>query len=126
MYNIYMQVRSIKKDSEGFEEWMFGHSLADYRTQQNQIMQDIYTALYEWKYDCFFALDNGIDWYTRLGSKNQKELLDQDVLDCIQGRIGVLSVYDFDSSVSGRHYTCQCKVMSEYSNQNDIIINFSI
>ena len=121
-----MQVRSIKKDSEGYEEWLFGHSLADYRTQQDQIMQDIYTALYEWKYDCFFALDNGIDWYTRLGNKGQKELLDQDILDVIQNRNGVLSVLDFNSNIEGRHYTCQCTVMTEYSNKDDIIINFSI
>ena len=39
-----MQVRSVKKDDEGYEQWLFGHSFADYRTQQNQIMQDIYTA----------------------------------------------------------------------------------
>ena len=121
-----MQVRSVKKDDEGYEQWLFGHSFADYRTQQNQIMQDIYTALYEWKYDCFFALENGIDWYTRLGSKNQKELLDFDVLNTIQNRVGVLSVYDFESNVIGRHYTCSCKVMTEYSNKDDIVINFAI
>lgn len=126
MYNNYMLVRSIKRDNEGFEEWLFGHSFADYRSQQNQIMQDIYTALYEWKYDCFFALENGIDWYTRLGSKNQKELLDQDILDTIQSRPGVLSVYDFVSSVEGRHYTCSCNVFTEYSGDNDIVINFTI
>lgn len=121
-----MQVRSIIKDNEGYEEWLFGHSLADYRTKQNQIMQDVYTALYEWKYDCFFALENGIDWYTRLGSKNQRELLDQDILDTIQNRSGVLSVLDFNSSLVGRHYTCTCNVITEYSNNNDIAINFSI
>ena len=121
-----MQVRAIKKDNEGYSEWLFGHSFADYRTQQNQIMQDIYTALYEWKYDCFFALENGIDWYTRLGSKNQKELLDQDVYDCIEGRIGVLSVFDFNSDVVGRHYTCNCKVYTDYSGDNELNINFSI
>ena len=121
-----MLVRSIKKDNEGFEEWQFGHSYADYRNKQNQIMQDIYTALYEWKYDCFFAMENGIDYYTRLGMKGQKELLDQDVLDVIQNREGVLTVYDFDSSVTGRQYSCNCKVFTEYSNNDDIVINFTI
>lgn len=120
-----MLVRAIRKDNEGFSEWLFGHSLADYRTQQSQIAQDIYTALHEWKYDCFFALENGIDWYTRLGSKGQKELLDEDVVDVIQNRPGVLSVYDFESSVTGRHYTCSCKVFTEYSG-NELSIDFSI
>lgn len=125
MYNINMQVRAIKKDSEGFSEWLFGHSLADYRTEQNQIAQDIYTALYEWKYDCFFALENGIDWYTRLGNKNQKELLDNDIIQIIQNRPGVLDLFDFDSSVNDRHYTCSCKVFTEYSG-DEINIEFSI
>lgn len=118
-------VRSIIKDNNGFEEWLFGHSFADYRTKQNQIAQDIYTALYEWKYDCFFALNNGIDWYTRLGSKNQKELLDDDVFNTIQNRQGVLSVYDFNSNVIDRHYTCTCKVFTIYSGE-ELSIEFSI
>lgn len=118
-------VRAITKDNEGFSEWLFGHSFADYRSEQNQIAQDIYTALYEWKYDCFFALENGIDWYTRLGMKNQKDSLDQDIVDVIQNRQGVLSVYDFESNIEGRHYTCSCKVITEFSNQ-DINIDFRI
>ena len=120
-----MIVRSIKKNNEGYSEWQFGHSLADYRNEQNQIMQDIYTALYEWKYDCFFALDHGIDWYTRLGMKGQKELLDDDVFNTIRQREGVLTVYDFNSSVEGRQYTCSCFVMTEYSDK-ELKIEFSI
>lgn len=120
-----MLVRAIRNDEEGYSEWLFGHSFADYRTKQNQIIQDIYTALYEWKYDCFFALENGIDWYTRLGSKNQKALLDDDVEQTIKNRQGVLAVYDFDSSVTGRHYTCSCKVITEFSG-DDLSIEFSI
>ena len=121
-----MLVRSIKKDEDGFEEWQFGHSFADYRNKQNQIMQDIYTALYEWKFDCFFAIENGIDWYTRLGSKGQKDLLDQDIVNLIQARNGVLNVYEFNSSLIGRQYSCNCKVFTEYSNNDDIVINFTI
>ena len=70
-----MKVRAIKKDENNHSEWCFGHSLGDYRYGQTQVIQDIYTALYEWKYNCFFALENGIDWYTRLGFKNQKDIL---------------------------------------------------
>lgn len=125
MYNINMQVRAIKKDNEGYSEWQFGHSFADYRKEQNQIMQDIYTALYEWKYDCFFDLSSGIDWYTRLGYKDQKQQLDEDIQDVIRNRDGVLSVYDFTSNLEGRHYTCSCSVFTEFSNQ-ELIINFYI
>lgn len=120
-----MLVRAIIKDNEDFSEWQFGHSFADYKNKQNQIVQDIYTALNEWKYDCFFALENGIDWHTRLGNKNQKELLDNDIINVIQNRIGVLSVFNFDSTVTGRHYTCKCGVFTEFS-ENEANIEFSI
>lgn len=118
-----MLVRSITKDNEGFEEWLFGHSFADYRSKQNQIAQDIYTALYEWKYDCFFAFEHGINWRVRLGSKGQKDLLDSDIMAKIQSREGVLSVFDFNSSVNDRHYTCTCKVFTIYG---DMDINFTL
>lgn len=121
-----MLVRSIKKDNSGYSEWLFGHSFADYRSKQNQIMQDIYTALYEWKYDCFFALENGIDWYTRLGTKNQKDLLDQDIVNTIQARDGVLSVFDFDSVLEGRKYNCSCKVFTVYSGDSELNIEFAM
>lgn len=120
-----MIVRSIKKDNSGYSEWQFGHSLADYRNGQNQIAQDIYTALYEWKYDCFFALENGIDWYTRLGYKNQKEQLDSDIVRTIENRNGVLAVFDFQSAVTGRNYNCSCKIITEFSDQ-ELNIEFSI
>ena len=120
-----MQVRAIRKDEEGYSEWTFGHSLSDYRTEQNQIIQDIYTALYEWKYDCFFALENGIDWYTRLGFKGQKALLDNDIVNLIQSRQGVLSVFDFNSILDNRHYSCRCNVFTEYS-ERETNIEFSI
>ena len=120
-----MQVRTIRKDNEGFSEWVFGHSLADYKSGLAQIVQDIYTALYEWKYDCFFALENGIDWYTRLGFKNQKALLDNDIVSTIEKRQGVLSVFGFNSILENRHYSCTCKVFTEYS-ESEINIEFAI
>lgn len=120
-----MLVRAIKKDNNNFSEWLFGHSFADYRSKQNQIAQDIYTSLNCFKFDCFFALENGIDWYTRLGMKGQKEKLDEDVIKTIHNRQGVLSVYDFESNLIGRQYTCSCKVFTEYSDK-DINIEFVI
>ena len=92
-----MQVRVVKKDEYGNEEWSFGHSYSDYKRGLYQVMQDIYTALYEWKYDCFFALQNGIDWATRLGYLDQKDRLDADIQSKIESREGVLLVTDFSS-----------------------------
>lgn len=126
MYNKNMITRAIRNDEENHEEWQFGHGFSDYKKEQQQINQDIYTALYEFKYDCFFALQNGIDWYSRLGYKNQKELLDNDVQTLINSRYGVLSISDFESSVIDRHYTCTCVIYTIYSGQEGIDFNFSI
>jgi len=120
-----MLVRAIKKDSNGCSEWVFGHSFGDYKNGQSQIAQDIYTALYEWKYDCFFALENGIDWHTRMNKKSQKELLDDDVINTVQNRQGVISVYDFNSILENRNYSCTFSVYTEFSDES-ITIDFSI
>ena len=120
-----MLVRAIRKDTNGCSEWCFGHSFGDYKNDLSQVAQDIYTALNEWKYDCFFALENGIDWHTRMGKKGQKELLDTDVINTIQNRVGVLSVYDFISSLNERNYVCTCSVFTEYSEQ-PLTIDFTI
>ena len=120
-----MLVRAIRKDSEGCSEWCCGHSLSDYKKDQYQIAQDIYTALYEWKYDCFFAMDHGIDWSTRMGRKGQKEFLDADIVNTISNRIGVISVVNFTSILQDRNYTCTCGVFTEFTNE-PITINFSI
>lgn len=121
-----MITRAIRKDEEGFEEWQFGHSYTDYRDKQQQINQDIYTALKEFKYDCFFALQNGIDWKTRLGYKNQKNLLDDDIQALIRNRYGVLSILDFQSNLTGRHYDCSCTIFTIYSGQEGVNFEFSI
>ena len=120
-----MQVRVVRKDDAGNEEWSFGHSMSDYRNGLYQVMQDIYTALYEWKYDCFFALENGIDWATRLGYTKQKDLLDNDIQEKIQSREGVLSVTDFQSVMAGRSYSCSCNVYTQYSDEVEKV-EFSI
>lgn len=120
-----MLVRAIRKDSEGCSEWCFGHSLSDYREGQAQIAQDIYTALYEWKYDCFFAMQNGIDWATRMGKQGQKSYLDEDIINTISNREGVISVVNFSSRLEDRSYTCTCGVFTEFTNE-PITVNFSI
>lgn len=120
-----MKCRAIKKDDYGYYEWCFGHSIADYKTQASQIVQDIYTALREWKYNCFFAMENGIDWYRRLGFTKQKELLDDEIQEIIKARVGVLAVVNFESEIEDRHYYCTCDVLQEYSAEA-LNIDFSI
>lgn len=110
-----MKVRYVTTDEFGHKTWDFGHGYTSYTNKNTGIGQDIDCALNEWKRDCFWALQSGIDWRTRLGQKNQKELLDADIYGVISNRAGVLAVQDFKSNLIDRTYTCQCEVFTIYS-----------
>lgn len=123
-----MIVRTAKKIANaesGLYDWVFMRGYSAYKTEQNAIMQDIETALYEFQNDCYWALDNGIDWLTRLGYHNQKKLLDNDVQNTINNRYGVLQLSDFQSNVIGREYSCKCNVYTIYSTES-IPVNYTI
>jgi hypothetical protein len=112
-----MLVRAMIKNNDGTEDWDFGRGYGSYRTNQSAIEQDIYTALNEWQNDCFFALDSGIDWQTRLGYKNQKALLDVDIQDLVSNRTGVILLDNFTSTLEGRYYYCSMDVYTIYSTE---------
>lgn len=120
-----MLVRTIKNNQDMSKRtWVFCRGYSAYKTKQNAIEQDIKSALLEFQNDCYWALQNGIDWLTRLGSKNQKELLDNDIQEIIQNRYGVLSIQDFQSTVIDRAYSSFCNVYTVFS-ENPIAFNFS-
>ena len=52
-------------------DWTFGRGKNNYQTLNAAIGQDIGSRLSEFLGDCFFATQNGIDWFNLLGSKNQ-------------------------------------------------------
>lgn len=123
-----MLVRTARKtdnSESGLYDWVYMRGYSAYKTEQNAIMQDIETALYEFQNNCYWALDNGIDWVTRLGYHNQKNLLDNDIQDLINNRYGVLQVSDFQSNVTGREYSCSCIVYTIYSREG-APVNFTI
>ena len=120
-----MLVRAIKNNEDMAQRaWVFCRGLSAYKKEQTAISQIIKSSLLEFQNDCYFALQNGIDWLTRLGSKNQKELLDGDIQNIIQNCWGVLSVQNFQSSVMERAYSCSCDVYTVFS-QDAYTFNFS-
>lgn len=112
-----MIVRSIRKNDNGQEEFCFGHGFTDYKKELAYICQDIETALYEFKNDCFFNLEAGIDWKTRLGYYGQKEYLDEEIQQIISNRIGVINLVNFDSNIIDRVYICTIEVLTVYSDE---------
>lgn len=106
-----MKIRNVSKNFD----WTFGQSLTNYVNGNYAIALDNKMKLQEFTNDCFFALQNGIPWLIRLGMKNQKTLLDRDVIRIAQSVEGTLNITDFTSTVTYRHYSCSYNVYSIYS-----------
>lgn len=111
-----MKIRRI--DSEG--DWDYGHSMSSYYVDNAQsVGLNIVTRLREWYRDCFFAMQNGIDYPTRLGSFSQKDNLDNDIQNIILNSADVVDITDFTSTFdrNTRYYAFQAQVLHIYSDE---------
>ena len=118
-----MIVRAIKNnnDSSG-RVWVFGKGLSSYQHEQNAVGQQVKSGLLEFVNDCYFALNNGIDWRTRLGYTNQKSTLDEDIQRVINLNQAVISLDNFQSTMIDRAYMSSCLIYTIYS---ETPINFT-
>lgn len=98
-------------------DWTFGQGYGNYLTGIPAIGLNIRTRIYSWIGDCFFALNAGIDWLNRLGSTNQKSLLDLELRRIILQSFGVAGIVTFDSELNTatRAYTAHFTVNTIYS-----------
>jgi len=90
-----MKIRALDEN----KDWTFGKGLQNYKIQSDAINQDIETAIKEWKGDCFFANNNGVDWKNRL-EKGQKKRLESELKSLIAQREGVVKVIQVSSNLS--------------------------
>lgn len=100
-------------DADG--DWTFGRGKNDFLREQDAIGLNIKTRIMSWLNDCFFAMNEGIDWATRIGSKNQKDLLDADLKRVILSSENVTGLLSFESSVLNRKYTADFSVETVFS-----------
>lgn len=120
-----MLVRAIENSADmSSRAWVFGRGYNSYKSGKYATEQDVKSALLEFENDCYFALDSGIDWLTRLGFTGQKDLLDTDIVEIISNREGVLNVQNFESTVEYRFYSATCEIYTIYS-ETPINFNFS-
>lgn len=52
-------------------DWTFGRGKNNYITGIPAVAQDIQTRLLSFLGDCFFAINEGIDWFNLLGGKSK-------------------------------------------------------
>lgn len=108
-----MKVRNLDKNGD----WTFGQSTSNYARNAYAVALDIKMKLREWYGDCFFALQNGIPYPIRLGSHNQKNLMDTDIYNIAASVTGVIRIFNFKSSLIGRVYQCSFNVYQQYSTE---------
>ena len=89
-------------NSEG--EWIYGKGKSDYLRDVEALAKNIETRIKEWKYDCFFATEQGVDYYNLL-DRGTKTLLDSDIKKVILQTEGVLRIDFFESEINNETRT---------------------
>lgn len=96
-------------------DWTFGKGKNNFATENEAISLNIKTRIKSWLGDCFFATDAGIDWINRLGSKNQRELLEADLRNIILQSEGVAGILSFTSELINRQFSATYEITTIYS-----------
>lgn len=96
-------------------DWQFGLGKGNYVSQTDAIGLNIKTRLYSWVGDCFFDQGAGIDWTNRLGSKDQRTLLELDLRRLVLQSEGVTGINSFDTQLASRFFTANFSTNTIYS-----------
>jgi hypothetical protein len=66
------------KNLDSNHDWTFGKGKQNYLENNAEIMMNIKTRLLSFLGDCFFATNEGIDWWNLLSEKDRKKI----ILEC--------------------------------------------
>lgn len=90
-----MKVRAL--DTVG--DWQFGRGLQSYSSDLDSLKQSISTRLKQWVGNCYFALEDGVDWnnYLDIGRKDR---LDLNIRRVILQTAGVLKISSYASTIN--------------------------
>lgn len=89
---MFIKMRNV--DSKG--DWCFGNNLQDYGDNLLSTQNNIKTRLQSVKYDCFFDLTSGIDWFNILGDRGKyaRDVVEINVRLCILQSLYVTELVD--------------------------------
>jgi hypothetical protein len=73
-------------------DWTFGKGKADYVSSSKEIRQNVVTRLRSFKNDWFLDVEDGIDWVTLLGSRNNENRILREVERVTLQTQGVVSI----------------------------------
>lgn len=83
-------------DSDG--DWTYGKGLSDFLQNQAAIVQNVRTRILSWVGDCFFALQEGVDWNSRLDVGQQAALV-QEIKTVVLQSSGVVGVNSIEADL---------------------------
>jgi hypothetical protein len=90
-----MKVRAV---DPSLNDWTFGKGLNNYLTGELALYQSVKTRLLSWKDDCFFSLQDGVD-YRSLLDKGQGNNLIQALKICILSTEGVSKINTIEGTL---------------------------
>lgn len=101
---------------DGDNDWEFGLGLSDYAKDEEAVAENIQTRVLSWVNDCFFALNEGVDWKARLDVGQQSALLEE-VKNVILQSFGVVTIIDVEAILNKttRLYTIRYDIQTIYS-----------
>jgi len=94
-----MRVRAL--DTNG--DWTFGNGEANYIKGNDAILQNVSTRLKSFKNDWFLDLNANIDWFTILGTKNNKQQILDEVNRVVLETFGVTKINSINISTVDRN-----------------------
>ena len=100
-------------------DWNFGKGKQDFTSSNDAIGLNIKTRIKSWVGDCFFDEKAGIDWLNRLGSKNQRTLLEMDLKRIILQSEGVVKLLDFSTNLNNRSFSASYSFQTIYGTITD-------
>jgi len=96
-------------------DWIYGKGKNDYMRDLNALKVDLITRLKQWKFDCFFAVDEGID-YKNFLDRGTQIFLDNDIKRVTLQTDGVLRMDTFESTIEldERIYQAEMNIATIY------------
>ena len=103
MADVYTKFRNLDSN----KDWCFGNNLQDYADKNTSVMLNIKTRLLSFKYDCFFALEQGIDWISLLGQRGSfiEDTIEINVRAIILQSIYVSEIIDLKTNINRERRT---------------------
>lgn len=108
----------------GDGDWVYGAGKNSYATENAEIALNIQTRVLSFLGDCFFATDEGIDWFNLL-DYNRQAKLENSVKKTILETDGVVNILSLDITQGANRkliltYDIQTIYTESYQNQLEI------